>query len=123
LNNDPKRIKFPDDRTICNLYLRVDSQLHAEIFNNEGNRDNEKTTQFLLFYLNKHVEALNTIYNGLQFFESNKEKYLIGLQFMIYRTKVRIKYLIIIITLNGTPNKLLLSSHNLKLCEDVCVAS
>lgn len=48
----------------------------------------EKTTTFLLFYLNKHVEALNSIYNGLEFFDPNKEKYLVGLQFMIYRTKV-----------------------------------
>ena len=86
--NEPQRIKFPNDRTICNLYLRVDPQLHTEIFNNEGNRDPDKTYTFLLFYLNKHVEALNSIYNGLQFFDSNKEKYLIGLQFMIYRTKV-----------------------------------
>lgn len=34
--NGPERIKFPNDRTICNLYLRVDPQLHTEIFNNEG---------------------------------------------------------------------------------------
>ena len=51
-------------------------------------KDNDKTTQFLLFYLNKHVEALNSIYNSLPFFDSTKENYYIGLQFMIYRTKV-----------------------------------
>lgn len=34
----PERVRFPGDRSICNLYLRVDPQLHAEIFNNEGNR-------------------------------------------------------------------------------------
>ena len=85
---EPKRIEFDEKRTICNLYLRVDPQLHNEIYNNEGNRDADKTTTFLLFYLNKHVEALNTIYNSLPFYDSAKESYYIGLQFMIYRTKV-----------------------------------
>ena len=32
------RLEFDDQRTICNLYLRVDPQLHKEIFNNEGNK-------------------------------------------------------------------------------------
>jgi hypothetical protein len=32
------RLEFDDQRTICNLYLRVDPQLHTEIFNNEGNK-------------------------------------------------------------------------------------
>jgi hypothetical protein len=89
---EAKRIEFDEKRTICNLYLRVDPQLHNEIYNNEGNRDADKTTTFLLFYLNKHVEALNTIYNSLPFYDSAKESYYIGLQFMIYRTKVRIFY-------------------------------
>ena len=82
------RMDFPNKRTICNLYLRVDPQLHAEVFNNEGNRDLEKTTTFLLFYLNKHVEALNAIYNSVQFYNADKDKYYVGLQFMIYRTKI-----------------------------------
>ncbi len=106
---DPQRVKFPNDRTICNLYLRVDPQLHTEIYNNEGAHDMDKTTTFLLFYLNKHVEALNSIYNGLQFFDAQKEKYLIGLQFMIYRTKI--------ITEDQCRNKTVLSAEELKLCE------
>lgn len=36
--NTAERVYFPESRTICNLYLRVDPQLHTEIFNNEGNR-------------------------------------------------------------------------------------
>jgi hypothetical protein len=36
--SEAKREEFPNKRTICNLYLRVDPQLHTEIFNNEGNR-------------------------------------------------------------------------------------
>lgn len=39
-NGEPKRLEFPNKRTICNLYLRVDPQLHTEIFNNEGNKVN-----------------------------------------------------------------------------------
>jgi hypothetical protein len=53
-------------------------------------KDDDKTTQFVLFYLNKHVEALNSIYNSLPFFDTSKENYYIGLQFMIYRTKVKL---------------------------------
>ena len=100
---------FPDQRTMCDLYLRVDPQLHAEIFRTEGNEDNAKTTAFILFYLNKHVEALNTIYNGLQFFDSNKENYFVGLQFMIYRTKI--------ITEEQCKSKKNLTEEEFKLCE------
>ena len=34
------------------------------------------------------MEALNTVYNGLKFYDADKEKYFVGLQFMIYRTKI-----------------------------------
>lgn len=60
----PKRVQFPEQRTMCDLYLRVDPQLYTEIYNNEGNEDHVKTVSFILFYLNKHVEALNAVYNG-----------------------------------------------------------
>ena len=36
----PARLQFPDKRTVCNLYLRVDPTLYIEIFKNEGNRVN-----------------------------------------------------------------------------------
>lgn len=36
--SEAKRLEFPNKRTICNLYLRVDPQLHTEIYFNEGNR-------------------------------------------------------------------------------------
>lgn len=36
--SDDGRMRWPGERTICNLYLRVDPQLHTEIFNNEGNK-------------------------------------------------------------------------------------
>ena len=63
-STSPKRVQFPEQRTMCDLYLRVDPQLYTEIYNNEGNEDNVKTVSFILFYLNKHVEALNSVYNG-----------------------------------------------------------
>ena len=59
--------------------------------------------------MNKHVEALNNIYNSLPFYDSNKDKYYIGLQFMIYRTKI--------ITEDQCRNKTVLSAEELKLCE------
>jgi hypothetical protein len=49
--NDPKRLEFPNKRTICNLYLRVDPQLHTEIYNNEGNRVNFSFFLFYTFYI------------------------------------------------------------------------
>jgi len=109
LNPEPKRLTFPDQRTMCDLYLRVDPQLHAEIFKTEGNQDNAKTTAFILFYLNKHVEALNAIYNGLQFFDSTKDTYFVGIQFMIYRTKI--------ITEEQCKSKKNLTEEEFKLCE------
>lgn len=72
-------------------------------------KDFDKTTTFLLFYLNKHVEALNSIYNNLPFYDSTKENYFVGLQFMIYRTKI--------ITEEQCKNKTVLSNEELKLCE------
>lgn len=104
----PKRIKFPDQRTMCDLYLRVDPQLYTEIFNNEGNEDHVKTVSFILFYLNKHVEALNSIYNGLKFYDADKSRYYVGVQFMIYRTKI--------ITEEQCRTKANLTKEELKLC-------
>lgn len=45
---EPERVKFPGDKTICNLYLRVDPHLYTEIFNNEGNKVNLRVSYFLL---------------------------------------------------------------------------
>jgi len=36
--NQPLRLNFPDKRTVCNLYLKVDPTLYQEIYNNEGNQ-------------------------------------------------------------------------------------
>jgi hypothetical protein len=108
-NQEPKRLTFQDNRSMCDLYLRVDPQLHAEIFKTEGNQDNAKTTAFILFYLNKHVEALNAIYNGLQFYDSTKDSYYVGIQFMIYRTKI--------ITEEHCKSKKNLTDEEFKLCE------
>ena len=52
----------------------------------------DTTITYLLFFMNKHVEFLNSVYNSLPFYDSNKEKYLIGVQFMIHRTKVKISF-------------------------------
>ena len=87
-NSEPVRLSFPDKRTMCNLYLRVDPVLFKEVYRNEGNQNVETTTTFLLFYLNKHVEALNSIFNSLTFFNSDKSRYYVGVQFMIHRTKI-----------------------------------
>jgi disintegrin and metalloproteinase domain-containing protein 10 len=69
----------------------------------------DKTTAFILFYLNKHVEALNSIYNSLPFYDASKDRYLVGVQFMIYRTKI--------ITEEQCRNKTVLTAEELKLCE------
>jgi disintegrin and metalloproteinase domain-containing protein 10 len=39
-------------------------------------------------FMQKHVEALNTIYSGLQFFNSDKTNYYVGVKFVIKRTKI-----------------------------------
>lgn len=104
----PQRLNFPNQRTMCDLYLRVDPQLYAEIFRNEGNEDHVKTVSFILFYLNKHVEALNSIYNGLKFWDADKAKYYVGVQFMIYRTKI--------ITEEQCRSKANLTDEEMKLC-------
>ena len=36
--NQPVRLNFPDKRTVCNLYLKVDPTFYTEIYNNEGNQ-------------------------------------------------------------------------------------
>lgn len=103
-----QRVHFPGNRTMCDLYLRVDPQLYTEIFKNEGNEDHVKTVSFILFYLNKHVEALNSVYNGLRFFDSSQQKYYVGVQFMIYRTKI--------ITQEQCHQNGTLTEEELKLC-------
>jgi hypothetical protein len=42
-------------------------------------------------FMQKHVEALNAIYSGLQFFNQDKSKYYVGVKFVIRRTKVKNK--------------------------------
>ena len=36
--NEAIRLNFPDKRTVCNLYLKVDPTLYTEVYNNEGNQ-------------------------------------------------------------------------------------
>lgn len=36
--NKSFRIRFPGERNVCHLYLRVDPFLYQEIYENEGNR-------------------------------------------------------------------------------------
>ena len=55
------------------------------------------------------MEALNNIYNGLQFFNADKTKYYVGVKFMIYRTKI--------ITDKQCVEKMNLTAEELKLCE------
>ncbi len=106
--DDPQRVYFPDKRTMCDMYLRVDPQLYTEIFNSEGNFEHAKTVSFILFYLNKHVEALNNVYNGLKFFDPDQARYYLGVQFLIYRTKI--------ITQDECEKRANLTEEELKLC-------
>lgn len=104
------RLEFPDSRTVCNLYLKVDWVLYKQVFHNEGNKvrpeayfslfhrffiifllifkNPETTISYLLAFLNRHVQFLNKIYNDLPFFDAEKQRYFIGVQFMVHRTKV-----------------------------------
>lgn len=34
----PKRLNFPDGRSVCNMYLKIDPFLYEEVYNNEGNQ-------------------------------------------------------------------------------------
>ena len=45
-NEKAVKLNFPDKRTVCNLYLKVDHVLYNEIFKNEGN---QVSFEFVLF--------------------------------------------------------------------------
>jgi len=86
--NVTERLNFPDHRSVCNMYLKVDPFLYAEVYKNEGNEDDIVTARYLLFFLNKQVEFLNEIFGTIKFFDAKKTKYYQGIKFMIHRTKV-----------------------------------
>ena len=86
--NNSLRLQFPDMRTVCSLYLKVDFILYKEIYDNEGNRNADTTNTFLLYLLNEHVKFLNSVYHTLPFFDARRHAYFIGLQFMIHRTRI-----------------------------------
>lgn len=111
-NDTATRIPFPEMRTVCNLYLKVDPILYNEIFKNEGNRNPETTITYLLFFMNKHVEFLNSVFNSIKFYDAAKEKYFIGLKFMIHRTKIMTEDQC---RQNGTESKL--NEDEMRLCE------
>ncbi|RNA27853.1 disintegrin and metallo ase domain-containing 10 isoform X1 [Brachionus plicatilis] len=56
---------FPDGRNVCNLYLKIDPYLYDTIFNNEGGQDDILTRNYLIYYLEKQVESLNSIFNQI----------------------------------------------------------
>ena len=84
----PKRLTYPNGRSVCNMYLKVDPFLYQQVYENEGNSNDQMTITYLLFFLNKHVEFLNDVYGKLKFYDQNKNFYYQGLTFMIHRTKV-----------------------------------
>ncbi len=86
--NETERLNFPDHRSVCNMYLKVDPFLYDEVYNNEGNEDAEITARYLLFFLNKQVEFLNDVFGSVKFFDVDNKKYYQGIKFMIHRTKV-----------------------------------
>jgi len=86
--DDATRTHFPANRTVCNMYLKVDPKFYREIYRNEGNQDHEATVRFLMSYLQKHVEALNSIYSILPFYNEIKNEYYIGVRFSIHRTRL-----------------------------------
>jgi hypothetical protein len=81
------QINFPNDKSVCTLYLRIDPFLYQTIFNNEGNKNDKTTQSFLIYYLIQQVNALNTIYGSTKFF-ADSTRYYTGLSFKITRIKV-----------------------------------
>ena len=51
------------------------------------------TVSYLVFFMNRLVEFLNTVFSEIEFFDQSKESYYTGLKFMIHRTQVFLKSL------------------------------
>ena len=48
---EPKQLTFPDNRSVCDLYLKVDPFLYEHVFNNEG--DKVRISYFHFFFTKK----------------------------------------------------------------------
>lgn len=53
---DSTRIHFPANRTVCNMYLKVDPKFYREIYRNEGNQVRYLTKYLVVFFLFQHFK-------------------------------------------------------------------
>lgn len=77
---------FPDGKSVCGLYMRVDQYYYNQVYSNEGNKNSARTMNFIMSYLNSYVTYINTIYSSL-LFSSGSTDYT-GLNFSIRRIRI-----------------------------------
>lgn len=81
--------QFPQSKSVCSLYLKVDPDYYNQIFNSEGDQNDDTTMSYIVSYLSSYVDNLNTIFTPLQLFtDTTKTSYYQGVSFKIYRIKV-----------------------------------
>ncbi|CAF0878218.1 unnamed protein product [Brachionus calyciflorus] len=85
LRNKRQSQTFPDGKTVCSLYLKIDPFLYDTIYNKEGNKNEVLTRSYLLYYLNQQVSSLNNKFKAIS---SSVSSYFQTLLFRIYRTKI-----------------------------------